>query len=84
MGRELQRFSRYIVHTYHNGERHNAEFGADSLDDTMEWLRGAMAECPPGVFKGEIWDCLTYKLIFTAENFKGSSSETIRQERRRN
>jgi hypothetical protein len=48
--------------------RDNVECGADSLDDAMEWLSGIMAQCPIGVFKAEIWDCLTYKLIFTAED----------------
>jgi hypothetical protein len=70
-------FSRYVVHTYLNGKRDNVEYGADSLEDTMAWIRGVMVDCPMGVFKGEIWDCLTYKLVFTAGNFKGSSNELL-------
>ena len=71
-------FSRYIVHTYHNGARDNVEYGADSLDDAMEWLRGIKARCPIGVFKAEIWDCLTYKLIFTAEDhIQGHSIDAL-------
>ena len=53
-------FSRYIVHTYHNGARDNVEYGADSLDDAMEWLRGIKARCL-SVFKcfrtnGGVWN----------------------------
>jgi hypothetical protein len=61
-------FNRYIVHTYHNGKRDNINFGSDRLDDVMDWLRIVMARCPIGPFKAEIWDCLTYKLFFTADD----------------
>ena len=37
-------FSRYVVHTYLNGKRDNVEYGADSLEDTMEWIRGVVAD----------------------------------------
>jgi hypothetical protein len=45
-------FSRYVVHTYLNGKRDNVEYGADSLEDTMEWIRGVVADCPWGYSRG--------------------------------
>ena len=71
-------FNRYIVHTYHNGKRDNVNYGGDRLDDVLDWVRIVMAQCPIGVFKAEIWDCLTYKLIFTAEDhIQGHSIDTL-------
>jgi hypothetical protein len=73
----LPPFNRYILHTYHNGKRDNINYGGD-IDDVLDRLRFVMAQCPIGVFKAEIWDCLTYKLIFTAEDqIEGHSADTL-------
>ena len=56
----------------------NVNYGGDRLEDVLDWLRIVMAQCPIGVFKAEIWDCLTYKVIFTAEDhIKGHSTDTL-------
>ena len=70
-------FSRYVVHTYLNGKRDNVEYGADSLEDTMEWI-GVMADCPMGVFKRGDMGLSDLQAGLTAENFKGSSNELLR------
>jgi hypothetical protein len=73
------RFARFVVHTWRNSERDNVDFGANNLADTMCWLRGCMWACSVGEqFTAEVWDCLTYSLVYaTDEQIKGPPSKAL-------
>jgi hypothetical protein len=68
LGTDITINSRYIVHTYHNGARNNVEYGADSLDDAMEWLRSAIALPVPWekhskLKYGTVWPIKSFLLL---------------------
>jgi hypothetical protein len=61
-------FARFVVHIWRNGQRDNVDFGGGNIADSMQWLRGCMSACSMGEqFSAEIWDCLTYSLVYATD-----------------